>query len=118
MKNIKIWVGGLSCGLALLFAGCASDGNNRSTGEVIDDTAILTKAKAALVNDPVVSGMAIDVDVDRGVVSLNGAVNGPTEKQKAEEVARGVEGVKAVRNNLVVRPADTKVEVKTEVNTK
>jgi hyperosmotically inducible periplasmic protein len=63
----------------------------------------LAKTKTALVNDPVVSGMAINVDVDRGVVELNGAVNGDVEKQKAEEIARGVNGVRAVENNLVVR---------------
>lgn len=99
------WVAGAVCALALMVAGCASDGNNRSTGQVIDDTAILAKTKAALVNDPVVSGMAINVDVTRGVVTLDGAVNGAVEKQKAEEIARGVEGVRGVANNIVVRQA-------------
>jgi osmotically-inducible protein OsmY len=84
-------------------AGCASDGESRSTGQVIDDTAILGKTKAALLNDPIVSGMAINVEVDRGVVALNGAVNGEVEKRKAEEIARGVDGVRGVDNNLVIR---------------
>jgi len=87
----------------LFFAGCAGDETKRSTGEVIDDTAIHTKVKAALLNDPVVHATSIDVNVARGVVSLNGAVNGDVEKRKAEEIVRGVDGVKAVENNLIVR---------------
>jgi hyperosmotically inducible protein len=105
MRRIKSWIAGASCALALVFAGCASDGSQRSTGEVIDDSAILAKTKTALVNDPVVSGMAINVDVNRGVVQLHGAVNGDAEKAKAEQIARGVEGVRAVENHLVVREA-------------
>ena len=70
---------------------------------MIDDTAIHTKVKTALVNDPVVSGTAINVDVERGVVTLNGAVNGEVEKRKAEDIARGVSGVRSVQNNIVVR---------------
>lgn len=105
MKKLQGWVAGAGCALALLMVGCAADGNQRSTGQVIDDAAILTKTKAALVNDPVVSGMAINVDVNRGVVTLDGAVNGSVEKQKAEQIARGVDGVRAVENNIVVRQA-------------
>lgn len=87
----------------LLIAGCAGDGAKRSTGEVIDDTVIHTKVTAALVNDPVVHSSSIDVSVDRGVVSLAGAVNGDVEKRKAEEIARGVDGVRGVANNIIVR---------------
>jgi hyperosmotically inducible protein len=90
-------------GAAVIFVtGCAGGPDKRSTGEVIDDTAIHTKVKAALINDPVVHGN-IDVTVSRGVVVLNGAVNGDVEKRKAEEIARGVNGVRGVENNLVVR---------------
>jgi osmotically-inducible protein OsmY len=107
MNTVKGWLAGAGCALAIVFGGCASDGSQRSTGQVIDDTAILTKTKAALVNDPVVSGMAINVDVNRGVVTLDGAVNGTVEKQKAEDIARGVDGVRSVENNLVVRQPAT-----------
>ena len=89
--------------VTLFVTGCAGTADSRSTGEVIDDTAVLAKAKAALVNDPVVSGMAINVDVREGVVSLSGAVNGDVAKRKAEEIVRGVDGVRGVQNNIVVR---------------
>src|SRR6187455_2314462 len=102
MKSMKFWMGGLACALAILAMGCAADGNERSTGQVIDDTAILTKTKTALFNDPVVSGMAINVDVNRGVVKLHGTVKGDVEKRKAEEIARGVDGVTGVNNELIV----------------
>ena len=61
------------------------------------------KVKAALVNDPVVHGSEIAVNVDRGVVSLSGAVNGDVERRKAEEITRGVDGVRGVENNIMVR---------------
>ncbi|HTG43083.1 MAG TPA: BON domain-containing protein, partial [Verrucomicrobiae bacterium] len=96
MKSLQNTIAALGFAFTLFVAGCAGDGTQRSTGEVIDDTAIHTKVKTALVNDPVVSGMAIDVGVARGVVTLNGAVNGDAEKRKAEEIARGVDGVRAV----------------------
>ena len=47
----------------------------------------------------------MNVDVVRGMVYLDGAVNGEVAKQKAEEIARGVEGVRGVENNLIVRQA-------------
>ena len=106
MKRIKIMSAALaalaSAGI-LFVTGCGSTESGRSTGEVIDDTAIHTKVKAALVNDPVVSGTAINVDVDKGVVTLQGAVNGEVEKRKAEDIVRGVSGVRSVQNNIVVR---------------
>ena len=103
MKNLKKILAALACAASLFVMGCGSTSDNRSTGQVIDDTAIHTKVKAALVNDPVVSGTAINVDVERGVVVLTGAVNGEVEKRKAEDIARGVNGVRSVENNLVVR---------------
>ena len=105
MKSLKILTAALTCTAALWITGCGSTADSRSTGQVIDDTAIHTKVKAALVNDPVVSGTAINVDVNRGIVSLDGAVNGDVEKSKAENIARGVDGVRSVENNLIVREA-------------
>lgn len=103
MRNLHKLMAALAFAATLLVAGCAGDGSKRSTGEVIDDTAIHTKVKTALMNDPVVSGMAVDVGVSHGIVRLNGVVNGDVEKRKAEEISRGVNGVRGVENNLVVR---------------
>lgn len=106
MKSLKIISAALVCTVALLVTGCGSTADSRSTGQVIDDTAIHTKVKAALVNDPVVAGTSINVDVNRGVVSLSGAVNGDVEKTKAEDIVRGIDGVRSVENNLIVRQAN------------
>ena len=119
MKRVQKIIGGVGCAVALLVAGCASNGDSRSTGQFIDDTAIHAKTKAALINDPVVSGTKIDVDVQRGVVILTGAVNGDVAKDKAEAIARGVDGVRSVENNLIVREAmgsSPSINTETEVN--
>lgn len=94
---------GLALVAGLLSGGCGSTPHNRSTGEVIDDTTILAKVKAALVNDPVISARSIKVDVYKGDVTLSGAVNSEVEKKKAEDIVVGVNGVKTVEDKLVVR---------------
>ena len=99
-----------SIGLALamvtsasVWTGCSGDRTHRSTGEVIDDTALKTKIKAALVNDPETHAMAISVNVDRGDVILSGFVDNAHERKKAEDISWGVNGVRSVKNNLEVK---------------
>lgn len=95
----------LSAGLGIclgFWSGCAGDAAHRSTGEVIDDGAITTKLKAALVKDPEIHGMKVAVTVDKGVVTLSGPAQSEHERKKAEEMAWGINGVKAVQNNLVL----------------
>jgi osmotically-inducible protein OsmY len=87
----------------VLMLGCAGDRTTRSTGQVIDDSTITTKVKSALIADPEVKGTQMQVEVYRGVVQLSGFVDRPTDAQKAVAVARSVEGVKEVRNNLIVK---------------
>lgn len=94
---------GLSLVYALVLMGCAGTANQESTGEFIDSKAITTKLKAALIDDPVVHGMSIDVDTFKGVVELSGTVNTAQEKKRAEELAWGIDGVKAVKNNIAIR---------------
>ena len=74
-------------------------------GAVLDDATITAKIKTALLAEPGVKGMAIDVDTSNNVVSLNGSVASDAAKTRAEEIARKVEGVKQVKNNLTVKPA-------------
>src|SRR5436190_2923782 len=79
----------LTAGACLV--GCAGDREHRSTGEMIDDTTIKAKIKAALMNDPEVKS-SIDVKVDRGDVQLGGWAKNAQERKKAEDVAWGVKG--------------------------
>ncbi len=94
------------CG-AVLLAGGATAGykvatDPRSVGTQTDDATITAKVKMALVKDPVTKARKIDVDTVNGVVTLTGMVETEAEKKRAEEVARKVPGVRAVRNNLRV----------------
>jgi hyperosmotically inducible protein len=73
--------------------------------EALDDTTITAKVKGALIADSDLSGLSIDVDTSQNVVTLRGSVASDDMRQKAERVARSVEGVKEVRNELVVKPA-------------
>lgn len=78
-------------------------GGDLSTGEVITDATITAKVKSVLIADAVVKARDIDVDTIDGVVTLTGIVESQSEKQQAETLARGCEGVRAVRNQIEVR---------------
>jgi hyperosmotically inducible periplasmic protein len=90
--------------LIATLAACAGGPAKRSTGEYIDDKTINTKVKAALLNDAAVSGIQVNVETYNGVVQLSGFVDDPDQIPRATEVAQGVEGVRAVRNDMIVRP--------------
>ena len=86
-------------------AGCAStDTRERQpVGEYIDDSVITTKVKAALAADRDVSAMEVNVETYDGVVQLSGFVSTQAQVNKAVEIARGVNGVKSVRNDMQLR---------------
>jgi osmotically-inducible protein OsmY len=87
------------------FLGCAGSEQKESTGEFIDDAAITAKVKAAIFKDPELKVTRINVDTFKGQVQLSGFVASEAERRRAEEVARSVDGVKAVRNDLRLRSA-------------
>ena len=80
--------------------GCASTPQKEGTGEYIDDTAITTKVKAAIFNEPTLKSAEINVETFKGVVQLSGFVNSRGDIDKAAAVARGVSGVKSVKNDM------------------
>ena len=79
-----------------------SDGT-RQTGEYIDDKVLSANVKAALADDKVAPASEIDVEVNRGVVSLGGYVDSNAQRDAAVAAAKGVKGVQKVINNLMVR---------------
>lgn len=85
--------------LATLAAACG-----KTVGETIDDATITTRVKTALLNDPGVAGLKIDVDTFKGVVTLSGRVKSTTEQDKAIQLARNTPGVSQVKNALQVIP--------------
>lgn len=80
--------------------GCASTAKQEGTGEYFDDTVITTKVKAAVLNEPTLKSAEINVETFKGVVQLSGFVNSQADITKAVEVARGVPGVKSVKNDM------------------
>lgn len=111
--------------VALLGAGCSDRSSTESVGQkmdratdkmaattenaanktatAIDDTAITTKVKSAMIADPMLKALQINVDTKNGVVTLAGAVDSQAMKDKATEVTQAVNGVKSVDNNLTVK---------------
>lgn len=78
-------------------------GDNQTVGEQVDDGVITTKVKSALLADDTVKGLDINVETAQGMVSLNGVVDSQAQVDMAAQIAKGVEGVKDVQNNLTVK---------------
>jgi hyperosmotically inducible periplasmic protein len=94
---------GILLAILMVVAGAAMAGE-RSTGQAIDDTLITTKVKASLATDPQVSALAITVETDNGIVTLSGVVENESERQRAIQLAQGIDGVKRVdANKLLVK---------------
>ena len=88
--------------VALAVGACSATRTQQAPGEVIDDSLLTGKVKAALIEDPVTKAGDINVETYRGVVQLGGFVESADQKSKATTVARSVTGVKEVRNDLRV----------------
>jgi osmotically-inducible protein OsmY len=86
-------------------AGCAPTPTRQSTGEMIDDAAVTARVKSALINAPGVKSTAINVETFRGTVSLSGFVDSAEMAAKAVGAAEQVRGVRAVKNDMRVKPA-------------
>jgi len=86
-----------------VFAACASTPQQSSTGEVVDDSVITTKIKTQLANDEFLKSFQISVETRKGIVELSGFVDSQKAKDKADQIARGVDGVKSVKNALIVK---------------
>ena len=85
-------------------AGCASEPTSRSTGRYFDDAAITAKVKTALVRDKDVPARDVNVTTYRGVVQLSGFVENENQARRAAEVARTVDGVRDVYNDVRIAP--------------
>jgi hyperosmotically inducible periplasmic protein len=100
IRNLK------SIGLVLvmlgILGGCQSM-TGRTAGENADDATLTTTVKARLAQDKAGTLTRVDVDTTNGVVALNGVVSTAQDRSRAEELARGVGGVKKVTNNLQVQ---------------
>jgi osmotically-inducible protein OsmY len=85
------------------FAACASTPKHEGTGEYIDDSVITAKIKTQLASDDFLKSFQISVESRKGIVQMSGFVDSQKAVDKAGQIARGVEGVKSVRNDLIVK---------------
>ena len=101
MRKLSYWQ---ATALALVLAAPLTAACGKTVGETIDDTTITTRVKTAMLNDPAVGGMRIDVDTYKGVVTLSGRVKSQGERDQALSLARRVDGVTEVKDALQLIP--------------
>lgn len=99
---------------ALALVGCdrgndagQAAGTGTTVGTEIDDATLTASVKTALMADDTVRGLDINVETEKGNVSLNGQVASQAQIDQAVKVARGVSGVRDVDNKLTVREGAT-----------
>lgn len=84
--------------------GCAVSRGQQTVGGYVDDAGITTLVKSRMLEDKQVAGTSISVETLNGTVMLSGFAKSATEKMAAERIARGVNGVKMVQNEITIRP--------------
>lgn len=103
--NTRTTLAAVISAMALLtVSGCAVTRGQETVGAYIDDTTITTQIKARFFENKEVAGSSISVETLNGTVMLSGFAKSPNEKATAGSIAGNVNGVKSVRNEIVVRP--------------
>lgn len=88
----------------LTATGCAVVRGQETVGAYVDDAGITTLVKTRMAESKMVAASSISVETLNGTVMLSGFAKNSTERAEAERIARGVNGVKSVRNEIAVRP--------------
>jgi len=101
LTSLIICVGALA--VAGGMTGCAGDRYTQSTGERIDDSGDSSRVKKALATDTQYKYDDVTVKTFKGVVQLSGFVNSREQKNRAGDLAKKVEGIKDVENNITVK---------------
>jgi hyperosmotically inducible periplasmic protein len=102
-KTIRI--AALAAAAMFLATACNVMRGDQEPGAYVDDAALTARVKAALLDDEQVAGSRFDVNVYQANVTLGGVTDDPAEARRAEEIARGVEGVKSVKSTIRVAQA-------------
>jgi hyperosmotically inducible periplasmic protein len=92
----------VACAL-LMASGCAVTRDQQTVGAYIDDSVITAAVKTRMLESKDVAGTSITVETLNGTVMLSGFAKSTLERNTAEQIARSVDGVKAVKNEIVVR---------------
>jgi osmotically-inducible protein OsmY len=101
MKNLIRFFSAFFLALTLIsVTGCASTEKQEGTGEYVHDSVITGKVNALMISDADLKSLEINVETYKGVVQLSGFVSTRAESEKAAALARSVEGVKSVKNDI------------------
>lgn len=103
MITFKRFSAFLIAAMIVTVAGCATQSEPQSPGAYMGDSWVTTKVKTAILNEPSLKVLQINVETYKGVVQLSGFVDNADSRAKAAEVARKVEGVTSVKNDLQLR---------------
>lgn len=76
------------------------DSKNTSVKGYAGDTAITSEVKAKLLADDIVPSRKVKVETTDGVVQLSGTVDSQAQSDRAESIAKAIDGVKSVKNDL------------------
>ncbi|MDQ5891366.1 molecular chaperone OsmY [Pectobacterium aquaticum] len=79
------------------------DAQSQSVGAYADDAVITSTIKAKLLADDIVPSRKVKVETQAGVVQLSGGVDNKAQSDRAESIAKAVDGVKSVKNDLTVK---------------
>ncbi|HAT8625847.1 TPA: BON domain-containing protein [Legionella pneumophila] len=88
--------------ISMIIIACAASPLSESTGEYLDSSTTTAKVKASLVDQLGTTGFAVKVKTYKDQVQLSGFVDSQKIKQRAGIIAAGVDGVKSVRNDLII----------------
>jgi osmotically-inducible protein OsmY len=104
MKYARALAFAVVAGATVVTTGCSVMRGQEGVSAYVDDASITTAVKAKFVEDKTVDAGAINVQTLNGTVALSGFAKSNAERTQAERIARATDGVREVRNNLVVRP--------------
>jgi hyperosmotically inducible periplasmic protein len=93
-----------SAAALITLPGCAVVRGQETVGAYVDDATITTQVKAKMIDNKQVDAGAIKVETLNGTVMLSGFAKNETERATAEDIAKNVNGVKSVKNQIAIRP--------------
>ena len=102
-QSISMAVCLATCAALVITSGCAGDRYHQSTGEHIDDKATSSRVKGTLSDDAQYKYPMVEVKTFKGTVQLSGFVNTRDQKSRAGDLAKKVQGVRNVENNITVK---------------
>lgn len=89
--------------VSIIVLACTASPNSESTGEYLDSTTTTAKVKTTLIDELGASGFSVKVKTYKDEVQLSGFVDTLRVKQRAGSITAGVEGVRSVRNDIIVK---------------